>query len=187
MVSSYTPTLAALISARRKSKALPLFEARILPVDVPDAPGYPPLKNTSIEIDLISRTVPPTCLLPQEVGPTVHSIISRLSTSDQSLSPSILHLACHGQQVFQDPLESGFVMQDGLLTISRLMRIEMPNAFLAVLSACESAMGDRRQPHEAVHLAASMLFAGFKSVLATMWCVRNLCLAPLQSTQELMP
>lgn len=62
-------------------------------------------------------------------------------------------------------------MQDGLLTISKLMQIEMPNAFFAFLSACGSAMGDRRQPHETVHLAASMLFAGFKSVLATMWCV----------------
>lgn len=174
MVSSYTPTLAALISARRILKTIPLSEVKIMPVAVPNAPKLLPLKNTSVEIDIISRIVPPSSILPQNsAAPTVRSIIAALSASDPSLSPSILHLACHGQQDPRDALESGFAMQDGLLTISKLMQIEMPNAFFAFLSACGSAMGDRRQPHETVHLAASMLFVGYRSVLATMWYVRS--------------
>ncbi|KAJ6522099.1 hypothetical protein DFH09DRAFT_938562 [Mycena vulgaris] len=40
---------------------------------------------------------------------------------------------------------------------------------LAVLRACQTAMGDEKLPDEAVHLAASLLFAGFRSVVATMW------------------
>jgi CHAT domain-containing protein len=39
----------------------------------------------------------------------------------------------------------------------------------AFLSACETAKGDRSQPDQAVHLAASLLFCGFRSVIATMW------------------
>ena len=45
----------------------------------------------------------------------------------------------------------------------------MPNASLAFLSACETAMGAEDLPDEAMHLAASLLFAGFGGVVATMW------------------
>ena len=51
------------------------------------------------------------------------------------------------------------------------MQLSFPNAFLAILSACQTARGDDTQPDQAVHLAATMLFLGFKSVLATMWYV----------------
>jgi CHAT domain-containing protein len=86
-------------------------------------------------------------------------------------SASILHMACHGTQNLPDALQSGFFLEDELLPVSKLMQLELPNAFLAVLSACETAKGDASQPDQAIHLAATMLFAGFKSVVATMWCV----------------
>jgi CHAT domain-containing protein len=68
-----------------------------------------------------------------------------------------------------DALKSGFILQDGMLTISKLMSLNLPKAFLAVLSACETAKGDLSQPDQAIHLAAAMVYVGFKSVLATMW------------------
>ncbi|KAJ7603472.1 hypothetical protein DFH06DRAFT_1022192 [Mycena polygramma] len=42
---------------------------------------------------------------------------------------------------------------------------------LAFLSACETAKGDETVPDEAMHrdLAATLLFAGFHGVVATMW------------------
>jgi CHAT domain-containing protein len=49
------------------------------------------------------------------------------------------------------------------------MDIKLENAFLAYLSACQTATGDREQPDQAMHLAAAMLYSGFKSVVATMW------------------
>jgi CHAT domain-containing protein len=60
-------------------------------------------------------------------------------------------------------------MSDELLTVSSLMSLSLPNAFLAILSACETAKGDVSQPDQAVHLAATMLYIGFKSVVGTMW------------------
>jgi CHAT domain-containing protein len=80
-----------------------------------------------------------------------------------------MHLACHGYQDTDFPLNSGFVMRDNMLTVSHLMTLSLPHAFLAFLSACETAKCDSRQPDQAVHLAAAMLFAGFKSIVATMW------------------
>jgi CHAT domain-containing protein len=80
----------------------------------------------------------------------------------------VLHLSCHGQQ-HTDPLQSAFALKDGSLTISALMTLNLPNATLAYLGACETAKGDTNQPDQAIHLAASMLFCGFRSVVATMW------------------
>lgn len=84
----------------------------------------------------------------------------------------MLHLACHGHQDPTNPLESGFVMSDRMVTVSDLMSLNLPNAVFAFLSACETAKSDAKQPDQAIHLAATMLFAGFKSVVGTMWSVR---------------
>jgi CHAT domain-containing protein len=84
-------------------------------------------------------------------------------------SAHVVHLACHGTQDPAAPLESGFHLSDGTLTVSKLMSLDLKHAWFAYLSACETAKGDAKQPDQGVHLAAAMLFAGFKSVVATMW------------------
>ncbi|EPT05778.1 hypothetical protein FOMPIDRAFT_1079181, partial [Fomitopsis schrenkii] len=90
---------------------------------------------------------------------------------EQLSDAAILHLASHGVQMQGDPLQSGFLMADRMLTMEELMKLSLPNAFLAILSACQTATGDLRQADQAVHLAATMQFLGFKSVVATMWYV----------------
>lgn len=82
---------------------------------------------------------------------------------------SILHMACHGFQRPGRPLESGFMMQDKVLNVSRLISLDLPNALFAFLSACESARSDEKQPNQAITLASTLLFAGFRSVIGTMW------------------
>jgi CHAT domain-containing protein len=84
---------------------------------------------------------------------------------------NVVHLACHGIQDINDATKSGFCLGDGRLTITKLMELKLDNAFLAFLSACETAKGDKDQPDQLMHLAAAMLFTGFKSVVATMWYV----------------
>jgi CHAT domain-containing protein len=98
---------------------------------------------------------------------TVQQVAEALPRAD------IVHLACHGVQDPKDPLSSGFCLGDGKLTVSDLMNIKLDRAFLAFLSACETAKGDKNQPDQTIHLAASMLFCGFRSVVATMWCVHT--------------
>ena len=77
---------------------------------------------------------------------------------------SIIHLACHGRQDPSQSLESGSIMDDGVLSMARLMSLNLPNAFMAFLSACETAKGDDQQPDQAIHLSAAIMFAGFQSV-----------------------
>jgi CHAT domain-containing protein len=102
------------------------------------------------------------------VANDVHAVPTVKTVLEQTPVAHILHLSCHGQQQ-ADPLQSSFALKHGPLTISALMDLHLPNAMLAYLSACETAKGDESQPDQAVHLAASMLFCGFRSVVATMW------------------
>jgi CHAT domain-containing protein len=62
---------------------------------------------------------------------------------DRLPEATILHLACHGIQDAETPLNSGFVMSDGILTISKLIGVSSSRAFLAFLSACGTAKGDK--------------------------------------------
>jgi CHAT domain-containing protein len=99
--------------------------------------------------------------------------VARVRADLTSADVNVLHLACHGVQ-HTVPLKSSFILEDGALSIWDLMKLDLPQAALAFLSACQTAKGDSSQPDQAVHLAASMLFCGFRSVIATMWCVHPL-------------
>ena len=85
---------------------------------------------------------------------------------------SIVHFACHGRQDEKNPLDSGLEVGGELLSISRIMQEKVSHGALAFLSACETAVGDERVPDEGMSLASSLLFAGFRSVVATMWYVQ---------------
>lgn len=43
----------------------------------------------------------------------------------------------------------------------------------AFLSGCETAVGDDDTPNEVIHLAAGLQFAGVKSVIWTLWKVKD--------------
>jgi CHAT domain-containing protein len=147
-------------------KSIPTTDLRSLLVAEPAAPGLTSIPNVIDEVSSAARQLrctSPTVLGAVSAGATVGAVVERLPGT------SLLHLACHGQQDEDDPLQSGFCLRDGRLTIAELMRLELPQPLLAVLSACETAKGSEEQPDQAVHLAAAMLFVGFRSVVATMW------------------
>ena len=83
-----------------------------------------------------------------------------------------MHLACHGIiPNRKQPFESAFALHDGHFTIERIIRCELENAQFAYLSACHTTVGDEESPGEVIHLASAMQFAGFHSVIGTMWAV----------------
>jgi CHAT domain-containing protein len=122
--------------------------------------------NTEIEQIAAVASLSGVDIVHQRVGLTTIGHTSRVMKT-----ANIVHLACHGIQDSNDATQSGFCLGDGRLTIAKLMELKLDNPFLAFLSACETAKGDTDQPDQAMHLAAAMLFSGFKSVIATMWCV----------------
>ena len=78
-----------------------------------------------------------------------------------------VHLACHGIQDVGDPTKSALLLQDGRLELSQIIKKSFPHADFAFLSACQTATGDPGRPEEAIPLAAGMLLAGYRSVVAT--------------------
>jgi CHAT domain-containing protein len=166
VVSSYTPTLTALTKARDGWQAIPRTGVKSL-VICEESSGPRRLKNVEHELEVVLKVFE-SAQMKVLHSPSVHTSRAQMRTMLADSSAHILHLASHGVQE-SDPLKSAFLMKDGGFSIRDLMKLNLPHAVLAFLSACETAKGDKRAPDQAVHLAASMLFCGFRSVIGTMW------------------
>jgi CHAT domain-containing protein len=175
MVSSYTPTLGALIDARGSYGTRSSNDKLTMLLSGVPRPeqGWKELVSISEELSEVARTVPSDVLIsPPAAGDTHDLLVAGLNAQtilDLLPHTHIFHIACHARQDAEDPLKSGFVMQDRMLTISELISVRATDGLFAFLSACDTAKGDMYQPNQVVHLAATMLFSGFKSVIATMW------------------
>ena len=97
----------------------------------------------------------------------------------------IVHIATHGQ--FGSSLDSTFLLTwDDKISIERLDRIlqgrtpsQKQAIELLVLSACETAAGDKQA---ALGLAGMAVRAGARSTLATLWAVNDEATAEMMST-----
>jgi CHAT domain-containing protein len=167
VVSSYTPTLGALLKAQENFVPVSPHESTALVVAEAAAPGFPVLPDVKEEIKVVRQILSSASVSlhssTTSSGATVDNVVHDLAGS------SIAHFACHGVQDSDSPLKSGFCLHDGTLTVAELMKLNVPDARFAFLSACETAQGDRDQPDQAVHLCAAMLFCGFKSIVGTLW------------------
>jgi CHAT domain-containing protein len=174
-VVSYTPTLGALLASRNNLSKAHRDDVRILLAAAPEPFSSIALPAAREEINIISKIVPSTSFVSPSAEEASGVTPTSVSTADEVLrllpDTTILHLACHGIQSTSKPLESGFIMHDRMMQVGDLIRLNLPNARLAFLSACETAQGDMEHPDEALHLAATMLYAGFKSVVGTMWSI----------------
>ena len=167
-ISSYTPTLSALIRARQERPLDPSMEQhRFLIVGQAQAPGQKLLPSVNAELSSVSQRIRPiaalTCIQDQDVN--MAKVCEELKKSN------FVHLACHGIPDQKQPFESRFALGDGVLKVENIMRYDLQNAQFAYLSACHTTVGDEESPDEVIHLAAAMQFAGFRSVIGTMWAV----------------
>jgi len=165
-ISSYIPKIATLIEKSRKTEAAP----RILLVSQAKAPELPQIpgvdRETKVLLDLV-----------QGCGLEVLRLAGEDATSERMKEevPSYtwIHLACHATQHVLRPLKSAFHLLDGELDISEIIKLQIPDADLAFLSACQTSTGDSELSDEAVHLAAGVLAAGYRSVISTMWSIKD--------------
>ncbi|KAG2130307.1 CHAT domain-containing protein [Suillus bovinus] len=169
-ISSYTPSLTALIKARA---------TRDRPTSVPfvaigqncPAGASSTLDAVEPELELVGKLLPPP--------PTVS--FSKITSVDATKSRALralrentwFHLACHGTQRFDEPFNSAFLMRDQPLSLLDIAQMDLSQHHFAFLSACETAVGDFRTPDEVIHLAAGLQFAGVRSVVGTLWKVND--------------
>lgn len=166
-----SPGLQLLVSqplGQNKLKAL-TAGLSIAPVNSP----YPDLPSVKAEFNLI-----------QQAGVTTNQLLNKDFTSKslaramESSSFNIVHLATHGQ--FSSEAKNTFILaSDGEINVNQLDNL-LRNAkggqsqnrnsseaiSLLVLSACETAVGDKRA---ALGLAGVAIRAGARSTLASLW------------------
>lgn len=163
-VTTYVPTVGTLINAWQKYRPTSREHARVIVAAVPNPHKWVALPHVLEEVKIVENLVTPSGARMEISLDAMHTdVLASISNA------TILHMACHGYQDREDPLDSGFVMKDKTLSVLELASLQLSNAFLAFLSACDTAKCSEKQPDEAVHLAATMLFTGVSSVIGTMW------------------
>jgi CHAT domain-containing protein len=166
-VSSYIPTLSALSKSRADWSSVSCNKLAGILAACRDSPDGTSLPSVEREIEITKscfERVSSQVLLSSSPNTTAQVLRESL----EGKNAHILHLACHGLQA-DSALDSAFLLSDGRLTIQDLMSLRLTGAIFAFLSACQTARGSENLPDQAVHLAASMLFCGFRSVIGTMW------------------
>ncbi|KAG1724862.1 CHAT domain-containing protein [Suillus lakei] len=169
-ISSYTPSLTALIQARRKhgkSSSVPFAAiGQNLPTGHSDT-----LHGVEPELELVRNLLPP----PPTVSFTkVTSVNATKSRALHALRDNTwLHFACHGTQNYEEAFKSAFLMRDQPISLLDITRMDLSRHEFAFLSACETAVGDFHTPDEVIHLAAGLQFAGVESVVGTLWAVND--------------
>ncbi|EJD03406.1 uncharacterized protein FOMMEDRAFT_123699 [Fomitiporia mediterranea MF3/22] len=157
-VSSYTPSLGALINARANGG---INEPKLLVIG-----DTATLHSTRQEIRNIrnymsSYETSPIILLDHRA--------SRRTVMKMLKTVTWVHFACHGH-LGTKPFDSSFKLVDRGLTLLDIIQANVPNAEFAFLSACHTAELSHSGAHdEALHLSAAMQFSGFRSVIGTMW------------------
>jgi CHAT domain-containing protein/tetratricopeptide (TPR) repeat protein len=172
VISSYVTTLSSLLQAQTNSRQC-LGRLNLLAVSQPDSSGHAPLPLVTEEIDNVTHIVNSAGLS--------HDHIVHLSGSDATVdrvldaldSSSWVHLACHGMQHQILEMNSAFVLHDGDLNLRQIGSKRLSHGQFAFLSACHTAAGLKGLPGEAMHLAGGLQFAGFPSVIATMWSISD--------------
>ena len=167
-VSSYTPTLTALIRARRCIPSDFITQGkRFVAIGQAKAAGESELLSVGAELDNIGQRVDGLATFTRIDGE--ESCISRVV--EELDKNEWVHLACHGLPNRKQSFESAFALHDGHFTIQRIIGCDLKNPEFAYLSACHTTVGDEESPDEAIHLASAMQFVGFRSVIGTMWAV----------------
>ena len=170
VVSSYTPTLTALIRARARPAP---SRVRLLAAGVPEAPGYAPdagpLPAVPAELQVLASYLPPPGHATHLLGPAA----TRQAVLDALPGHCWLHLSCHGIQHPADASHSAFLLHDQPLTLADLAALDLRDTDLAYLAACQTAAGDLRLLDEALHLAGALQLVGYRHVLATLWSISD--------------
>ncbi|TVQ47731.1 MAG: CHAT domain-containing protein [Gloeocapsa sp. DLM2.Bin57] len=132
--------------------------------------GFSPLPGVETEVREISANISSQVLLNQDF--TTINIANKIN----SASFPIIHLATHGQ--FSSQYKDTFLITwDSQLDINQLSQVltnreisEAKPIELLVLSACQTAKGDRRA---ALGLAGLAVRSGARSTIATLWSVND--------------
>lgn len=139
--------------------------------------GFSPLSYVATEIEAVKTAISQGEVLLNQTF-TREALVEELQTS----TFPIVHIATHGQ--FSSTLEDTFLLSwDNRINVTELDQAIQTGSLnqttaieLLVLSACETATGDKRA---ALGLAGTAVKAGARSTIATLWSINDAASAEL--------
>jgi CHAT domain-containing protein len=128
------------------------------------------LPYSEIEIDNASTFFPDALKLS-------HSEASETNLKNKASSYDILHFATHATFDNDDPFNSSLLLasdgsNDGKLTVEEIYQLQLKPS-LVVLSACETGLGKYSAGDEIIGFYRAFMYAGAKSIIATLWPVSD--------------
>ena len=170
VISSYAPTLKALIHARSRMDdcvSRPKSSAQVaMVVAMDNTPDMGDLKYAPEEIKGVEEFLSKRFKVQRPP-------LMKLDIDKMLPICTVAHFACHGVVDAQDPLQSKLLLKDwgrDPLTINTLMQMQIENCQLAYLSACETAANkDMLLRDEGLHISGAFQMAGVPNTIASWW------------------
>lgn len=165
------------LQGRRK----PVGAGSLLALAQGQAAGLPPLRHAEQEAQSVAALYATQALVGREATET--------ALRARAGSAGVLHLAAHGQLNPVTPVFSRIVLapdglpdteSDGSLEVHEIYDLDLAQASLVVLSACQTQLGAQSQGDDFVGLNRAFLYAGTPTVVASLWSVDD------QATARLM-
>jgi CHAT domain-containing protein len=178
VVSSYSPSIKALIHARerRQGDCLDTASGTALLISMDKTPdisnaGLYDLKYTEDEVEIVSSLVPEDMPRVQLPEPNKDKVLAQLDKC------AVFHFAGHGTSHPVDPSKGCLLLTDWLenpLTVVDLtgLRLYQNPPWLAYLSACSTGENQAQGLlDETIHLMSACQLAGFQHVIGSLWTI----------------
>jgi len=142
-------------------------ELRAAIITMPDTPGAAPLVHVNQEKQALRLAFPQAT---EESKPSARQVLQQLHFLN------VAHFACHAEPTADDPSEGNILLYDkdqnavDKLSIYKISQVNTSSAWLAYLSACQTAdIQNLNFLDEVIHVAGAFQIAGFPQVIGTLW------------------
>lgn len=171
----YLPSASALplVQAKRKQGGEPV----LLSVAYSQPAGLPALRFADAEARAVAELFGGAALTGSDA--------TEQALEERTAGVRILHLAAHAEANDANPLFSRVLLApdpagDGALNLAEVYHLDLGQADLVVLSACQTQIGARGGGDDMLALSRAFILAGSPSVVASLWNVDD------QATSDLM-
>ena len=166
----YVPSASVLKFVLEKRKP---FTGRIL------AFGNPVLEEESLNLPHAETEVQRLdTIFPQTSSLFLRERATEKRAKELTTGYNAIHFATHGELKTDAPLLSSIRLakdkeEDGRLEVQEIFNLDLQNASLVTLSACETALGRMMAGDELIGLTRGFIYAGAPSIVASLWKVND--------------